>query len=288
MAKKVRLHQFLSKTGAFKSKKEIVEAIKNKEITIDGKITTDLHFQLNPNARLVAWKGSQLKYSSERIYLLINKPKGYLCSRLTEDEKSLRKKSIFSLIKEKAKESNVNTMSSKDTGSKDMNSKVKENVKGDILIQKETLRTLFCVGRLDEDTCGLLLITNDGEISTKITNPENKIPKKYHVVLKKVPRYDDIKALEKGANIELEENGVITRYKTLPCKIEVDPKKGKHLSMTLLEGKKREVKRMFETIGSEVVYLERITIGKLKLEELGIAQGEYKLVEKEFIVKKIF
>ena len=262
MTKKVRLHQFLSKTGSFKSKKELIDAIKNKEITIDGKITTDLHFQLNPNARVVAWKSSPLKYSSERIYILINKPKKYLCSRLTDEEKYLRKKSIFSLIKEK-------------------------NVKDDTVIPKETLRTLFCVGRLDEDTCGLLLITNDGELSIKITNPESKTPKKYHVVLKKVPNYEDIKALEKGVIIELEENGVIKEYKTLPCKINLDPKKGKHLTITLLEGKKREVKRMFESIGSKVVYLERIAIGGLRLEELGIAQGGYKLVDKGFIVGRI-
>jgi 23S rRNA pseudouridine2605 synthase len=83
--------------------------------------------------------------------------------------------------------------------------------------------------------------------------------------------------------ITLEENGRLTRYKTKECKIKIDKEDERRLEITLNEGKKREVRRIFETLGNRVVKLKRISIGGLKLDELGMKEGDYLILEKEFI-----
>jgi pseudouridine synthase len=239
---KIRLHQFLSKTGIFSSKSQIHDAIRNSELKIEGRIVTKPNFQFNKNKK-VTWKGKELKIKKEMIYLILNKPEGYLSTRLTKNDAD--KKSVFSLLPED--------------------------------------NSLVCVGRLDEDTSGLLIITNDGDLVHKITNPLSNVEKTYKVILEKPLK--DIHEVEKGLTIELEENGKIDKYQTKPCKVELVSEK--QIFITLTEGKKREVRRMFEAVGNRVVKLERVSIGRLNIDDLKIKKGTYITVEKNYIESKI-
>ena len=118
---------------------------------------------------------------------------------------------------------------------------------------------VFPVGRLDIDTHGLLLLTNDGDLAHKLLSPKSHVPKTYYVKSEKEVSEDDIKAFEEG--VELED------FKTLPgkCEITADDKKESHL--TIYEGKFHQVKRMFEARENKVVYLQRISMGSLLLDK---------------------
>ena len=96
---KIRLHQFLSKCGEFTSKKEIKEAIWNGEILVNNSIVKDIKFEFNSNTKVVSYNGKILKLPEKNYYFIINKPKGYICSRLSEQEKELGKNLYLKFLK---------------------------------------------------------------------------------------------------------------------------------------------------------------------------------------------
>lgn len=142
----------------------------------------------------------------------------------------------------------------------------------DIVKLKERV---YPVGRLDMDSEGLLLLTNDGDFSNNIIHPTKHIAKKYEVILKENISEQDIRMLENGVDI----GGYVTR----PAIIKKVSDKIIHI--TISEGKNRQVRRMCEAIGNKVVNLKRISIGKLMLGN--IKPGEYVRLNAEEI-KKIF
>lgn len=127
---------------------------------------------------------------------------------------------------------------------------------------------IFPVGRLDFDTSGVLLLTNDGEFANQMTHPRYKIDKTYVAKVKGLPRREDLKKLERG--IELEDG------KTSPAKVKVlssDKQQNKSIiALTIHEGKNRQVKRMFEAIGCPVQKLKREQFAFLGLH--GLNAGE--------------
>ena len=128
---------------------------------------------------------------------------------------------------------------------------------------------VYPIGRLDMDSEGLLLLTNDGELALKLTHPRHEIPKIYHVkVSKKVP-YETLKKL----NLPMEIDG----YKLLPVKCELISVKADHsvLRMTLFEGRNRQIRKMCESVDLEVLSLRRIAIGNLSLGELAPGKWRY-------------
>lgn len=125
-------------------------------------------------------------------------------------------------------------------------------------------------GRLDKDTMGLLLLTNDGPLINKLTHPKYNISKKYIVTLNKRLLDKDKTELEKGINLD-------ERY-TAPCLIKI--KRPNLIEITMHEGRKRQIKKMFLQKGYRVVKLERVTEGRLDLG--GLAEGRWRfLSEKE-------
>lgn len=132
-------------------------------------------------------------------------------------------------------------------------------------------KDVFPVGRLDKDTEGLLLLTNDGDLAYKLTHPKFEHEKEYYVELKSEITSDQIKKLEKGITID--------GKKTAPCIITKHNRN--KLNITLHEGRKRQIKRMFEKLGNKVIYLYRLRIGKLKLGSL--KKGSHKLINSEDI-----
>lgn len=127
----------------------------------------------------------------------------------------------------------------------------------------------FPVGRLDKDTEGLLVLTNDGQLAHRVLSPKKHVPKTYYAKIEGVVTDEDIKAFEKGVTLDDE-------YETMPSQLKIlESGEMSEIELTIHEGKFHQVKRMFESVGKKVVYLKRLSMGKLILDEtLGL--GEYR------------
>ncbi|OMH41260.1 pseudouridine synthase [Desulfurobacterium indicum] len=131
---------------------------------------------------------------------------------------------------------------------------------------------LFPVGRLDKDTTGLLLITNDGELAHRLTHPKWKVPKTYIAIVKGKLSEEERERLERGINLG--------DFTTKPARVKI-LKEGKtsEVEIEIKEGKYHQVKRMFESVGHSVLKLQRIAFGPLKLGDL--PEGEYRFLTAE-------
>lgn len=140
---------------------------------------------------------------------------------------------------------------------------------------------LYPVGRLDYDTEGLLLLTNDGELTNLLAHPRYHIPKTYYATVKGVPHGNDLDKLKKG--IELEDG------MTSPAEVEyvdVDPDgKQSIISITIYEGRNRQVRRMFEAINIPLKQLKRVRFGHLTLS--GLPRGKYRMLSEQDIKELI-
>ncbi len=141
------------------------------------------------------------------------------------------------------------------------------------LLKAEEKKDLFPVGRLDKDTVGLLLITNDGEFSHHLTSPRHHVPKRYFVKTLNHLSADDIKKLESG--ILLKDDGM-----TGPAIVE--SVSDNEIYLTITEGMYHQVKRMIASLGNKVTYLKRVSIGGLKL-DISLKEGEYRRLTGEEI-----
>lgn len=133
------------------------------------------------------------------------------------------------------------------------------------LLPKNITR-VYPVGRLDYDSEGLLIFTNDGDLAYKLTHPKNEIPKTYLVKTEKPVSDKDVAALRAGVTVD----GVRTKK----CNVTLIEtyKTGSKLHVTISEGRNRQVRKMFEAVGNSVDFLKRIKIGDLKL--TGLNRGE--------------
>lgn len=142
------------------------------------------------------------------------------------------------------------------------------------LISDKKRKDLFPVGRLDKDTEGLLLITNDGELAHRLLSPKKHVDKLYYAKVAGVVTEDDKKRFAEGLSIG---DGEVTK----PSKLEILVSDNiSEIKLTIQEGKFHQVKRMFEAVGKKVVYLKRLSMGNLKLDE-NLALGEYRPLTKE-------
>lgn len=139
--------------------------------------------------------------------------------------------------------------------------------------KEEPCKNLYPVGRLDKDTEGLLLITNDGELGHRLLSPRHHIPKTYFVRIEHGLLADEIARLEEGLDIG-------EKNLTLPAKIEVIDECSVYITIT--EGKFHQIKRMFEAVDNKVLYLKRVSMGELKL-DVDLALGQYRRLTEEEI-----
>jgi 16S rRNA pseudouridine516 synthase len=146
----------------------------------------------------------------------------------------------------------------------------------DLLELEDQVYEPFPVGRLDKDTEGLLLITNDGQLAHRLLSPKKHVPKTYFAVIDQEVTHDDIKAFAEGVTLD-------DGYETKPGELKI-LKSGIHsdIELTITEGKFHQVKRMFEAVGKKVVYLKRISMGPLPLDET-LELGEYRELTDEEI-----
>lgn len=143
------------------------------------------------------------------------------------------------------------------------------------LIQEKQRKDLFPVGRLDKDTEGLLLITNDGLLAHQLLSPKKHVKKTYFVRTEKPVSPEAVKMLEEGVDIGEEK-------KTLPGEISCLSPEKNSLCLTIREGKFHQIKRMFQAVDNKVLYLKRLSMGSLTLDE-NLAPGEYRPLTKEEI-----
>ncbi len=217
------------------SRRNAEEIIKAGRVTINNKVITDLATSINENIDRVYVDGKHVEFTSDYIYLMLYKPKGCVCT--VSDDKG--RKTVMDFVPEKYR------------------------------------KLVKPVGRLDYDSEGLLLLTNDGNFAHKVTSPSSGIKKHYIVKIEGEITSKEIIILCKGVKLD---DGTITapaRIKPL----EVIDNKTK-LEVIISEGKNREIRRMFESIGKNVIFLKRTQIGTLRLG--GLSRGAVKNFEPKY------
>jgi pseudouridine synthase len=243
MSRKIRLVQYLVRTGEFEERYAAARSIQLGHISVNGKVVPNPNFEIKESA-VVALNGRQIS-QMKRIYLALNKPKGIFCQKSKDREA----KTIYSFIHKKR-----------------------------LPFTGQEINSLFSVGRLDQDTTGLLIITNDGKLNELMMRPDRKVEKEYIAVIDKEITEDALSKLRTGVTIKIEDfNEKRIDYTTKECSAEKLP--GNRVKITISEGKKRQVKLMLASIGHAVLSLERTSIGNLTLARLGI--------EKEGSIKEI-
>lgn len=221
-----RLQKILAKAG-IASRRNAEELIRQGKVTVDGKVVTEMGCRVDPDRQVVAFEGRPLSREEEKIYLLLNKPRGYVTTLSDPQGRPI----VSSLL----------------TG---ITSRV------------------FPVGRLDFDTEGALILTNDGDFAESILHPRFEIERTYQAKVRGLPTREKIRLLEEGLELE--------GRKTWPARVSIiftEPATTT-VEITIHEGRKRQVRMMFAAIGHRVLALKRIAYGGLRLG--GLPTGKYR------------
>lgn len=221
----VRLNKYIAESG-FASRRKAEEYITQGRVLLNGKVVTNLATKVDPFNDTVYVDDVKLKIK-EKIYYLLNKPRGFITS--TSDEKNRR--TVVDLINTKEK--------------------------------------IFPVGRLDYNTTGVLLLTNDGEFSNKITHPKNSFKRVYIARIDKDLQEKDKNTLLSGVYLD-KRKGVFTELSY------VKERNYKIVRVATVEGRNHFVKRMFSSLGYRVSDLERESYGGITVK--GLREGEYKIL----------
>lgn len=232
-----RLQKVIASSG-YCSRRKAEELIEAGKVYVDGKKIVELGTKVNGNEVIVV-EGVTLQKEIKKVYYLLNKPAGYICS--LSDEKG--RKIVTDLI--------------------------------------DTKERIYPVGRLDYDTTGLLLLTNDGEFANILMHPSNNVEKVYRATIDALLTTEEIYKLKDGI--------VIDGIKVVPSKVKIRKrnkvKNTEVVEIGIVEGRNHIVKRIFESMGHKVIKLKREKYAFLDIE--GISVGGYRsLTINE--VKKIY
>lgn len=231
----IRLNKYISNAGIC-SRRDADILIENGEISVNGKVVTELGARVKPNDK-VKYKNKVLRREN-LVYVLLNKPKDFI----TTMEDPQNRKTVMDLIKKAGDE------------------------------------RIYPVGRLDRNTTGLLLFTNDGELADYLTHPSNNIKKIYQVDLDKAISEEHFEAIKKG--IELEDGPV------KPDDIQILSKDRTILGIEIHEGRNRIVRRIFEHFKYEVIRLDRVMYGGLTKKDL--TRGKWRFLNSKEIINLKF
>lgn len=222
---KERIDKIIASTGKM-SRKDVKKAAKEGRISLNGIIAKDCSAKATEQDTLLL-DGETICYS-RYIYVMLNKPKGYVCS--TDDPSSPIVNSLLSAELQKL--------------------------------------DLFSIGRLDKNTTGLVILTNDGILTHELLSPSKHVEKEYLVETEYEIPSDTAKAFERGAVLD-------DGYTCLPARLEITDKN--KATIVIKEGKYHQIKRMFASVGNKVTELQRVRIGGLRLNN-GLKQGEFKVL----------
>lgn len=219
----VRLQKFLADAGVA-SRRAGERLIVNGAVAVNGRIVTELGSKVDPDRDQVVVEGRAVR-SRKKLYIALNKPPGFLCSRTDPEAR---------------------------------------RVVGQLLPAEWT--GLYTVGRLDRDSEGLIFLTNDGDFCLKLTHPRYGIRKKYVAVVEGRLESGQIARFTEG----VEHEGELLKAE----RVRLVDSNNSHsvVEIELAQGKNREVRRLFEILGHEVVELKRVQIGPIKLGELPIGK----------------
>ncbi len=226
-----RLQKLLAAAGVA-SRRKAEELITGGHVTVNGKVVMTLGSKADFGKDKIAVDGKPIERKERKIYVLMYKPKGYLCTVTDTHDRP----TVLDLL-------------------------------------PDWHVRMYPVGRLDMDTTGLLLLTNDGSFTNKMIHPSREINKVYRVSVKGSPSEEKLTLLRNG--LELEEETFA------PAKICFLAKKGKitQWEVVIHEGKKRQIRRMFQAIGCPVEELTRTNFDFLSLK--GLKVGEWRFLKKE-------
>jgi len=202
------------------SRRRMTAAIKEGRVSVNSEVIDGFNHPVDPQRDEIHLDGRRLNIQPQQfVYLALNKPKGILST--VKDERGRR--TVIDLLPEKYKK----------------------------------LR-LYPVGRLDKDSTGLILLTNDGDLAHRLTHPAFENEKEYIVRVKGVLRSSQMRQMERGIKLE---DGI-----TAPARVKKLSEN--EYSITIHEGRKRQVRRMFEALGHPVTELKRVRMGKLRMGDL--------------------
>ena len=245
--KAIRLDKFLADMQ-IGTRSEVKQLLKKGLVTVNGEPVKKPEIKIDPAIDRVCFDGRQL-YFEQNVYYLLNKPAGVVSA--TEDRKERTVLDLFS----------------------------KEDHRPD----------LFPVGRLDKDTVGLLLITNDGALAHRLLSPRHHVDKTYQVKVEGTITIDTVKAFAEGLDIGDDKPTLPAILKPLfsddqsdsaQAEFEAGTRSTCEALVTIQEGRFHQIKRMFHKTGSEVVYLKRLSMGSLSLDE-SIPEGSYRRLTSE-------
>lgn len=225
------LNKFIAHSGVC-SRRDAVELIKNGKIAINGKIATEPGYKVQPED-VIQMDGKPLKVQKNLVYVLLNKPKGFITT--TDDPKGRR--TVMDIFGDNIKE------------------------------------RVFPVGRLDRNTTGLLLLTNDGEVAQQLSHPKYENRKIYQVTLDRHVAKADFEQIIKG--LELEDG--VTQVDQLAYL-----EKKNEIGIEIHSGKNRIVRRIFEHLGYEVEKLDRVMYAGLTKKNL--KRGQWRFLTKQEVI----
>ena len=244
--KKWRVYQLLVAAGMVKSKEEAAELAHTGKITVNDTVMQSLYYQVHPFKDDVRIAGKKVELKENRRYFALNKPLDI----------ETTKQNMLRFIRDK--------------------------------VPAQDLYSFTPVGRLDKNTTGLLIITNDGRLARRVLDPRTKRAKIYRTAVQGKLTEDDAERLRKGIVITLEDDEGSRQYTTLPAQVRIiraGPAESE-LELSIIEGKKRQVRKMMRAIDHPVRKLERIAIAKLQLGRL--THGRVKEYAKDDIYRLLF
>lgn len=214
------------------SRRDAVTLVKEGKVTVNGTLITEPGFKINPED-IVTLNGKELKIQKNLIYILMNKPKGFITT--TDDPKGRR--TVMELVQN--------------------------------LIDER----VFPVGRLDRNTTGLLLLTNDGELTQKLAHPKYGVKKVYKATLDKALSKEDFEKIKEGLILE-DGKAEVDELEYLDSKNEI--------GLEIHSGRNRIVRRIFESLGYEVEKLDRVMYAGLT--KKNILRGKWRFLTKQEVI----
>ncbi len=224
---KERLHKYLAHCG-IASRRKCEQLILEGRVAVDGKTVTELGVQVDPDRQKIRLDGERVRLQP-KVYFLVHKPAGVECTQGTPQG---------------------------------MRRGFKRNRRLTDLLPPMRER-VYSVGRLDHDSEGIILVTNDGDLCQRLTHPRYRIPRTYHVVLEGCFEGPAVEKIQKGVWLS---DGKTGESKVLIKKRARDVTV---LEITIHEGMNREVRRIFAKVGFKVRHLKRIRFGPLELGNVG-------------------
>lgn len=222
MKRLMRINRYLAAAG-FGSRRACDELIRRGDVSLNGERVVSLSVLVDPERDEVTVGGAVVEGAEPTVLLVLDKPAGVMSTAIDTHGR----RTVIDIAREAG-----------------------------------YTERLYPVGRLDLDTSGIIIVTNDGDLAYRLTHPRYKVEKTYRVVVRGAVGKDAVERLEEGVEIG--------GYRTQPCAVRVigSRRDATELEVRLKEGRKRQIRRMFKLFEHEVVELRRIAIGDLEFGDL--------------------